>query len=139
MRTWTRAVLATLLAGAADTADAMIAGLPELPDRFEAAPQRSVVVDRTGRRLATLQVENRTSVDIDQVPEHVIDAVIATLAPERRARVRAIRIEIADLPDPADLTANQPPFPPTILGLYRGVGFEVDREWRVYARPDPPE
>jgi Flp pilus assembly protein TadD/predicted Zn-dependent protease with MMP-like domain len=49
-----------------------------------------------------------------------IDAVLATLPPERRARVRATRIEIADLPDPADLTANQPPFPPTILGLYRG-------------------
>ncbi len=49
-----------------------------------------------------------------------VDAVIATLAPERRARVRATRIELADLPDPADLTAVQPPFPPTILGLYRG-------------------
>jgi Flp pilus assembly protein TadD/predicted Zn-dependent protease with MMP-like domain len=49
-----------------------------------------------------------------------VDAIIATLDPERRARVRAIRIEIADLPDPADLTAVQPPFPPTILGLYRG-------------------
>jgi predicted Zn-dependent protease with MMP-like domain len=34
--------------------------------------------------------------------------------------VRQTRIEIADLPDPADLTAVQPPFPPTILGLYRG-------------------
>lgn len=49
-----------------------------------------------------------------------IDAVIATLPPERQARVRTTRIEIADLPDPADLTAVQPPFPPTILGLYRG-------------------
>jgi Flp pilus assembly protein TadD/predicted Zn-dependent protease with MMP-like domain len=49
-----------------------------------------------------------------------IDAVIATLPPERQARVRQTRIEIADLPDPADLTAVQPPFPPTILGLYRG-------------------
>jgi Flp pilus assembly protein TadD/predicted Zn-dependent protease with MMP-like domain len=49
-----------------------------------------------------------------------IDAVIAALTPAQRARVRATRIEIADLPDPADLTANQPPFPPTILGLYRG-------------------
>jgi len=49
-----------------------------------------------------------------------IDAVLATLAPERRARVRAIRIEVVDLPDPTDLAAVKPPFPPTILGLYRG-------------------
>ncbi len=49
-----------------------------------------------------------------------IDAVVATLTPERRARVRAIKIEVTDLPDPADLKAVSPPFPPTILGLYRG-------------------
>jgi predicted Zn-dependent protease with MMP-like domain len=35
-------------------------------------------------------------------------------------RVHAIKIEVADLPDPADLKAVSPPFPPTILGLYRG-------------------
>lgn len=49
-----------------------------------------------------------------------VDAVVATLPAERKARVRAIRIEIADLPDPVDLAAVTPPFPPTILGLYRG-------------------
>lgn len=49
-----------------------------------------------------------------------VDAVVATLPPERRARVRSIKIEIADLPDPVDLAAVSPPFPPTILGLYRG-------------------
>jgi membrane peptidoglycan carboxypeptidase len=49
-----------------------------MPRDFELAPQRSVVVDRTGRRLATLQVENRVVVDIDKVPEHVVNAVLAT-------------------------------------------------------------
>ena len=49
-----------------------------------------------------------------------IDAVIATLPADRRAHVQAIKVEIADLPDPADLKAVTPPFPPTILGLYRG-------------------
>lgn len=49
-----------------------------------------------------------------------VDAIIESLPPERKARVKAIKVEIADLPDPADLKAVQPPFPPTILGLYRG-------------------
>jgi Flp pilus assembly protein TadD/predicted Zn-dependent protease with MMP-like domain len=49
-----------------------------------------------------------------------IDTVIAGLAPERRTRVQAIKIEVSDLPDPTDLKAVTPPFPPTILGLYRG-------------------
>ncbi len=49
-----------------------------------------------------------------------IDAVIAALPAERRARVLATKVEIADLPLAADLAAVTPPFPPTILGLYRG-------------------
>jgi len=56
------------------------------------------------------------------VPEfqQEIDAVVATLPADRRTKVQAIKIEIADLPDPVDLAAVKPPFPPTILGLYRG-------------------
>jgi len=49
-----------------------------------------------------------------------VDAVIAKLPADRRARVRSIRVDVVDLPDPADLAAVNPPFPPTILGLYRG-------------------
>lgn len=49
-----------------------------------------------------------------------IDAVMATLSAERRARVAKIKVEIEDLPMAEDLKAVNPPFPPTILGLYRG-------------------
>ncbi len=49
-----------------------------------------------------------------------VDGVVASLPPARKARVRSIKIEITDLPDPVDLAAVTPPFPPTILGLYRG-------------------
>jgi Flp pilus assembly protein TadD/predicted Zn-dependent protease with MMP-like domain len=56
-----------------------------------------------------------------------VDAVISTLPAERKARVHAIKIEVADLPDPVDLAAVTPPFPPTILGLYRGpVGHAAE-------------
>ncbi len=49
-----------------------------------------------------------------------IDIVIAGLTPERRAHVKQIKVEIEDLPLADDLKAVKPPFPPTILGLYRG-------------------
>ena len=49
-----------------------------------------------------------------------LDAVVASLPVDRRARVQSIKVEVADLPDPSDLKAVTPPFPPTILGLYRG-------------------
>jgi Flp pilus assembly protein TadD/predicted Zn-dependent protease with MMP-like domain len=56
-----------------------------------------------------------------------IDAVVAGLPLARKSRVRTIKIEIADLPDPVDLAAVTPPFPPTILGLYRGpVGHAAE-------------
>ena len=49
-----------------------------------------------------------------------VDGIIASLPAERRTRVLATKIEVADLPLAADLAAVTPPFPPTILGLYRG-------------------
>ena len=67
-----------VVAWVTNAAEAMIDELPNLPSAFESAPQRSVVVDRNGKRLATLQVENRVAVDLEEVPDHVIDAVLAT-------------------------------------------------------------
>jgi Flp pilus assembly protein TadD len=49
-----------------------------------------------------------------------VDGVISALPADRRSHVKTIKVEVTDLPDPADLKAVAPPFPPTILGLYRG-------------------
>jgi Flp pilus assembly protein TadD/predicted Zn-dependent protease with MMP-like domain len=70
-------------------------------------------------QLAPTELNPPVVVPLDEFRKE-IDAVIATLPADRRARVKAIKIEIADLPDVADLKAVSPPFPPTILGLYRG-------------------
>lgn len=51
----------------------------------------------------------------------VVDRVIAGLTPERKQELEGVPIEIVDLPAKADLIAVDPPFPPTILGLYRGL------------------
>ena len=55
-----------------------------------------------------------------------IDRVLGELPPERRARVATVPIEIADLPARSDLEAVDPPFPPTILGLFRGLPHGVE-------------
>jgi predicted Zn-dependent protease with MMP-like domain len=52
-----------------------------------------------------------------------IDRTLAALTPDQRARAAQVPIEIADLPDPADLVGGDTPFPPTILGLYRGLAL----------------
>jgi tetratricopeptide (TPR) repeat protein len=50
-----------------------------------------------------------------------VDATLATLSPARRSRVATVPIEIVDRPELEDLRAVSPPFPPTILGLFRGA------------------
>jgi Flp pilus assembly protein TadD/predicted Zn-dependent protease with MMP-like domain len=59
-----------------------------------------------------------------------VDKVVAGLAPERRGKVTPVPIEIIDLPARSDLDAVVPPFPPTILGLFRGLPHGVEPETR---------
>ena len=71
------------------------------------------------RSLAPLELSAPILIPVDEFQREV-DAVVASLPADKRARVSTIKIEIADLPDATDLAAVKPPFPPTILGLYRG-------------------
>lgn len=82
---------------------------------FEAA---EVALTRA-RALAPLELAAPVLISVAEFQQE-IDAVIDGLPAERKARVKAIKVEIADLPASADLAAVNPPFPPTILGLYRG-------------------
>jgi len=51
----------------------------------------------------------------------LVDATVASLDPAMRRLLGNARLEIEDLPEIEDLLAVDPPFPPTILGLYRGA------------------
>jgi tetratricopeptide (TPR) repeat protein len=51
--------------------------------------------------------------------EAMVARAVAGLDPAARSLVELVRIELADLPELADLRAADPPFPPTILGLFR--------------------
>lgn len=69
--------------------------------------------------LAPQELSPPVLIPVDEFQKE-IDTVVAELPAERKAHVKSIKVEIADFPDPTDLRAVQPPFPPTILGLYRG-------------------
>ncbi len=71
------------------------------------------------RQLAPLELTAPVLIPVEEFKKEV-DAVVASLPADKKARVLAIKIDVADLPDAADLAAVKPPFPPTILGLYRG-------------------
>jgi tetratricopeptide (TPR) repeat protein len=51
----------------------------------------------------------------------MVDKAIADLPPDLKQAVKGVAIEVADVPALEDLLAVDPPFSPTILGLYRGA------------------
>ena len=76
-------LLAALIAPLAGLADATLATAARALDfgplpGFTETPQRSTVLDRDGNVIAVLREENRKVVDLDEVPRHVVEAVIAT-------------------------------------------------------------
>jgi Flp pilus assembly protein TadD/predicted Zn-dependent protease with MMP-like domain len=51
----------------------------------------------------------------------LVDGEIAKLPQNLREDLKEVTLELVDLPDLEDLTAEEPPLSPTILGLYRGA------------------
>ena len=66
-----------------------------------------------------------------------VERVLSTLTPDRRAKVTPVPIEIADLPARSDLEAVDPPFPPTILGLFRGLPHGMEPVVQGGGKPPP--
>jgi tetratricopeptide (TPR) repeat protein len=71
--------------------------------------------------------------------QKLVDDSVRALDPETRKLMGLVAIEIADLPALEDLTAVDPPFAPTILGLYRGAPVEGGaKATRPVGEPDEP-
>lgn len=66
-----------------------------------------------------------------------VDRAVAELPPEISALLADVAVEVSDVPAIEDLTAVEPPFSPTILGLYRGLPLGVD-EAAAGGDPVPP-
>jgi tetratricopeptide (TPR) repeat protein len=60
-----------------------------------------------------------------------VQHAVADLPEDIRRDLAGIRIETADLPDDADLTAEKPPLSPTILGLFRGLPLDFGERTAV--------
>ncbi len=56
----------------------------------------------------------------------LVDNEVQSLTPEQRADLQQVSLETADLPALGDLTAEDPPLSPTILGLFRGLPLPAE-------------
>jgi tetratricopeptide (TPR) repeat protein len=69
--------------------------------------------------------EIRTPLSVDRPAfERIVHEQIAALPPRLRDDLGKVDLELPDLPAVADLTADDPPLPPTILGLFRGTPLD---------------
>ncbi len=102
------------------------------PDDPYAHHHLGLIYERKGRvEEATRHFTQARSLAPDDFPPPVlippaefraeVDAAVAQLPADVRAALTEVAIEVVDLPAIEDLTAVDPPFAPTILGLYRGL------------------
>ncbi len=64
----------------------------------------------------------------------MVEGAVQRLDPATRSLLATVKIETEDLPELADLVAVDPPFPPTILGLYRGGGRDEPKSIVLYRK-----
>ena len=70
--------------------------------------------------------EIKAPLEVDRAAfEHIVREEIAALPTPLREDLGKVDLELSDLPAIADLTADDPPLPPTILGLFRGAPLDA--------------
>lgn len=126
--------------------EAFLAVLAEAPEDPYAHHHLALIYERTGseadaeahfsraRELAPDEFWAPVILD-EEAFRAELDEAIAELGDEDRTLLASARLEVVDVPSLADLTAVDPPFSPTILGLYRGLPHGV----KVPARAEIPD
>ncbi|MDB4965597.1 MAG: Tetratricopeptide 2 repeat protein [Myxococcales bacterium] len=87
-----------------------------------------------GRARQEAPAEFHTPVEVSASEfRSLVDAEARRLPSQLRADLGRVMLETSDLPDLSDLTAEEPPLAPTILGLFRGapIGEAPESEARA--------
>jgi Flp pilus assembly protein TadD/predicted Zn-dependent protease with MMP-like domain len=107
-----------------------IAVLKQRPDDAFAHHMLGLTLDWLGDREAEAHLQRAVELAPEEFTSAImlpaeelraeIERVVAALPLDRRAAARTANFEVTDLPNLEDLRSVTPPFPPIILGLYRG-------------------
>jgi tetratricopeptide (TPR) repeat protein len=115
--------------------------LVETPNHAHALYHLGLIEERFGEDGAGRHLAAASEADAKSFPAPIdvsagefaarVQHAVAELPEDVRRDLAGIRIETADLPDDADLTAEKPPLSPTILGLYRGLPLDFGERTAV--------
>ncbi len=117
--------------------EAFLAVLREHPDDPYAHHHLGLIYERDGRDAdaeahfarARALAPDDFAAPVMLTPEEFrteVDQAIAEQPPDVRGDLGKVQLELADLPALDDLVAVEPPFAPTIMGLYRGLPLGVE-------------
>lgn len=123
-----------------------------LPDKERAAfahHHLGLILERDGKQAeADAHFKKSMALDPEAFPAPVLlsredfqrelDAVLAALPADMRKDLDGVPVQMEDLPQLDDLTANDPPLSPTILGLFRGPPLGEACEPEPGAKPGDP-
>lgn len=123
-----------------------------LPDKDRAAfahHHLGLILEREGKQAeADAHFKKAMALDPEAFPAPVLlssedfqkelDAVLASLPQDMKKDIAGVPVQMEDLPQEDDLTANDPPLSPTILGLFRGPPLGEACEPEPGAKPGDP-
>jgi len=126
--------------------------LGQLPDDAYAHHFLGLTLEQLGAGAdAQAHFERARTLEPDDFPPPVliplaefqaeVDAIVAELPESTRLKLADVPIEVVDVPAREDLEAVEPPFPPNILGLFRGMPHGLDERSEssgVGSQPAPP-
>jgi tetratricopeptide (TPR) repeat protein len=119
--------------------------LVSLPDDSYTHHQLGLTLERLGEsKEAQGELKRATELDDQAFPAPIkvsstefarmVQRAVEALPPDLKKDLQHARVSIQDLPEIADLTVDDPPLSPTILGLFRGEPLAV-ADGGVPARP----
>jgi tetratricopeptide (TPR) repeat protein len=126
--------------------EAFLAVLREHPDDPYAHHHLGLIYERSGReadaeahfaRARTLAPDDFAAPIMLTAEEFraEVDEAIGEQPTEVRADLGKVQLELTDIPALDDLVAVEPPFAPTIMGLYRGLPLGVEEGTAAAASP----
>jgi tetratricopeptide (TPR) repeat protein len=113
--------------------------LGEKPDDAYGHHQLGLTLERLGEtRAAKAELDKSTMLDKEAFPpplavtmdefKGMVDSAVSGLPKPLREDLGKVKLSVEEMPELADLTVDDPPLSPTILGLFRGEPIDTEDE-----------